>query len=83
MSKLAKDAISKNPIVFKVFLEKIFKLSLYHRISRIETTFMLMSLLNYCFAEKQSSEKNLIRPINFYDFEIIFIFLAKTIAIEI
>ena len=42
--KLAKDTISKSSIVFKVFLEKVFKPFLYHQIFNFKVTFMLVSL---------------------------------------
>ena len=58
--ELAKDVVSKNSIVFKVFLEEIFKLLLSHQILGFKTMFLLMSLLNHCFIEKQGGKKDLI-----------------------
>lgn len=47
MSELAIDAISKNPIVFKVFLEKVLELHPRHLILGLEAMFMLVLLLDY------------------------------------
>ena len=60
MFKLAKNAISKNPIVFKVFLKKILEFLLRHQIFGLKITLLLILLLNHCFIEKQSGKKNLI-----------------------
>ena len=60
MFKLAKDAISKNSIVFKVFFKKFIKLFVCHWIFGFEVAFLLILLLNYCFREKRSSKKDLI-----------------------
>ena len=59
MSELAKDAISKNAIVFKVFLEKTLKLLPYHLILGFKKTFLLILLLNYCFAKKHNWKKDI------------------------
>ena len=76
MSKLTKDAVNKNPIVYKLFLKKISKLFLYHQILGLSTIFLLMLLLNYCSIKKQSNRKDLIWPIGFNNFKIVFILLA-------
>lgn len=81
MFKLAKDIVSKNSIVSKVFLEKILKLSLCYQVFCFERTFMLMPALNQHFMEKQDSKKNLVEPVGTNDFEIIFTLLVKIIAI--
>ena len=81
MFELAKDAISKNSIISKVFLEKIFKFLLRHWILSFEATFLLVPLLDHCLAEKKNSKKDSILPISPNGFEIIFTLLAETIAI--
>lgn len=54
MFELAKDVVSKNLIVFKVFLEKIFELSSYYEVVlSFEAIFiLLMLLLNNYFTKK-------------------------------
>ena len=79
--KLAKNIISKNPIVFKLFLEKVFIFFLCHWILGLEATLLLILLLNHQFAKKQVGKKDFIWPISSNNFIIIFILLAKTIAI--
>ena len=81
MFKFAKNALSKNPIIFKVFLEKILKFFLYYWIFALKVTFLLVLLLNYCFAKKKGDKKDLIRLIGLDSLKTIFILLAKTIAI--
>ena len=81
MLKLAKNAVNKSLIVFKVFLKKILKLFLCHRIIDLKTTLFLMLLLNYYFIEKRGGKKNLIWPVSSGGFEIVFILLAEIIAV--
>ena len=81
MSDLAKNAISKSPIVSKVFLNKVLKLFLYHSIFSFKVMFLLMPLLIYCFVKKQDSKKDLIWLFNLNAFKIVFISLVKIIAI--
>ena len=81
MFKLANIAVSKNLIIFKIFLEKILKFLLCHQNFSLRVTFLLMLLLNHCFIEKQDSKKDFIWPISLGSFEIVFILLAKIIAI--
>lgn len=76
---MIKDVVSKSPIIFKVLLEKTFKLSLYHWVPNFGVIFILISLLYYCSIEKQK-KKDLVRTVNFSGFEIGFILLAKAIA---
>ena len=78
---MTKDVYSKNPIVFKVFLDKIPEFLLRHRISSLGVTFLLMLLLIHCSAKKQSSKKDLILLIGPNNFEIVFILLEETIAV--
>ena len=79
--ELAKNAISKSLIIFKIFLKKIFEFLLYHQIFNFKAMLLLMLLLNYCFTKKQNSKKNLIWPITFGNFEIICKLLVEIIAI--
>lgn len=81
--ELAKNTVSKSPIVFKVFLKKVFELSLYYWVFVFGAAFMLMPLLNYCFAKKHNGKKNLIEPVNSCDFKIIFIPIVEKIAIQL
>ena len=81
MFKLAKNAVSKSPIVFKVFLEKILEFFLCHQIFDVKTTLLLMLLLNYCSVKKQSNKKDCIWSIGSSGFKIIFILLVETIAV--
>ena len=80
-SELAEDAVSKNPIIFKVCLEKIFEFLLGHRILGLETMLLLVPLLNYCLVEKQEGKKDLIWLIGPTGFEIILTLLVETIVI--
>lgn len=77
--KLATDAIGKSFIIFKVFLKKNLKLRPHHQVLDFKIIFMLMLLLDYCFTEKQSYKKNLVRPISFNNFESVFLLLAKAV----
>ena len=58
--ELAKDIISKNSIIFKIFSEQVFELFLYYQILSIRTTFLLMPLLDHFSIKKQDGKKNLI-----------------------
>ena len=80
MLKLIYDTISKNPNVFKIVLEKIFEILLYHQIVSPKTTLLLMPLLNHYFAKKQGSKKNSIWHIGLSGFLIVLILLAESIA---
>lgn len=64
MSKLAINAISKNLMIAKVFSKNIFELSLYHQLFSFRVVFILIPLLNNCFAKKQSYKKNAVKPIS-------------------
>ena len=81
ISELAKDAISKNPIISKVFSKKVFKLFLRHQILSLGATILLISLFDYCFIEKKDGKKDLIWPISLNSFKIVLILLAKIITI--
>ena len=81
MSKLAKNTVNKNSIVSNVFLNKILEFFLYYPIFYFRTIFLLISLLNYCSIGKKGRKKDLIWPISFGSFKIIFILLIKTIEI--
>lgn len=58
--KLTTDTISKNPIVFKVFSEKVHKLYPRHFILGLKATFILLPLLDPQSAKKQGSKKDLV-----------------------
>ena len=58
MYKLAKNAINKNQIIYKVFLKKILKLFLCHSILSFKTMFLIITLLNHCIAKKQDNQKD-------------------------
>ena len=58
MFQLAKNTSSKNQIIFKVLLEKIFKFFLCHWILGFRATLLLVSLLDHWFAEKQDGKKD-------------------------
>ena len=58
--ELAKNIVSKSLIVFKVFSEKIFLFFLQHWIFGLKAMFLPILLLNYYFAKKQGSKKDLI-----------------------
>ena len=60
IAQINKDTISKNPIVFKVFLEKIIEFFSYYRVFNLKTMFLLILLPNYCSKKKQNSKKNFI-----------------------
>ena len=79
--KLAKDTVSKSPIISKVCLEKIFEFFLCYQIFGLKATFLLVLLLNHCLAKKRSYKRDLILSINLGGFEIVLILLAKTIII--
>ena len=79
--ELAKNAISKYSIIFKVLLEKILEFFLRHQIFGFRTTVLLVLLLNYCSVEKQDGKKNLIWPIGLSGFKMVFTLLVKLIVI--
>ena len=79
--KLAKNVISKNSIISKIFLKEIFKFLPHYCILSLKAIFLLMLLLNYCFVEKQGSKRNLIWPIGHNNFKMILTLLAEAIAI--
>ena len=81
MFGLIKNAIIKSLIIFKIFLKKVIELFLCHQMLSFKAIFILLLLPNHCFIKKQSCKKNLIRPIGFGSFKIIFILLIKPIAI--
>ena len=58
--ELAKNAISKNQIIFKVYLEIILKFFLHYQIFGLRATLLLVPLLNYCPVKKRDSKKDLI-----------------------
>ena len=80
--ELAKNAVSKNPIISKACLEKILEFPLRYWILGLKAIFLLVPLLDHCFIEKQGNKENLIWPIDPSGFEIVFTLLAKIIAIE-
>lgn len=81
ISKFALDIISKNLIISKILLKKIFKSSLYHQGFGFVATFVLVLLLNRCFIEEQGSKKDIIRLINSNNFKIILTLLTKMVIV--
>ena len=81
MFELAKNAVNKNSIVSKIFLEKTLKFFLRYWFLSLKTTVLLMALLNHCFIKKQSGQKDLIWSISFGGFEMVFLFLVETIKV--
>lgn len=81
ISKLAKNAINKSPIISKVFLEKVLKLGLHHWVLGFKIIFILMVALNHHSAKKQSGKNDMVKPVSPSYFEIIFKLLAKVVAI--
>ena len=79
--ELAKNTISKNLIIFNIFLKKILEFFLCHQIFGYKSMLILMPLLNYYFAKKQSGKKDLILPFGLSSLKIIFTLLAKIIII--
>lgn len=82
-SELTADAIGKDPIVSKIILKKILKVSPCHQVFAFEIMLIVMLLLNYSFAKKQSGKKDLIRLIGLKNFEIIFILLIKVVVVQV
>lgn len=81
MSELAINAVCKNLIVSKIFLQKILKLGLYYQVLDFRAIFILILLLNYYYTEKLDSKKDLVEFIGLSNLEIVFILLAKAIAV--
>lgn len=79
--KLAKNVINKNPIIFKVFPKKVFKLSPRYWVLSFGVIFILIPLLNHRFVKKLDGKKNLVRLVGSNNFEIVFTLLAKVLAI--
>lgn len=44
---------------------------------------MLVPFLDYCFAEKQSSKKDVVKPAGTSGFKIVFALLAKIVLVKI
>ena len=82
-SELAKDAISKSPIISKFRLEKILKFLPRHRILTLGATLLLVPSLDHRPADKRGGKRDLIWPIGLGGFEMVLTLLAKTIAIEV
>ena len=82
-SELAKDAVSKSLIIFKILLEKVFKLSLHHRVLDFGAMFMLIPSPNYRSTKKQGDKHDLIRPVSPNSFEVVLILLAEPVAIQV
>lgn len=81
--ELTTNAISKNPIVYKIFSKKFFKFSLYHQSLGLKAMFILMPTLCYLFAEKQSGKKDMIGSCGAGGLKMVFKLLVKTIAIKV
>ena len=52
LSELTADAVSKDPVIAKVFSKKILELDRRHRVLSLRTTFMLVLLLDHQSVEK-------------------------------
>ena len=52
MFELAKNVVSKNLIVLKNLLKKVFELFSYYQILAVKATCLLIQLLNHFFLEK-------------------------------
>lgn len=83
MPELTEDAISKSLIIIKIFLKKVFELSLCYQVFGFETIFILILLLNHCFAEKQSNKKGWVKLFSSSGFEMVFTLLAETLIIQV
>ena len=59
-SKLAEDIVSKNSIISKVFIKKVFEFLLRHRILDFKAKFLLILLLIYGSAKKRDRKKDLV-----------------------
>lgn len=81
--KLATNIIDKGLVASKVFLKKIFKLSLQYQIVDFRAIFILILLLNYYFIKKYDRKKDLIGFFGLSNFKKIFILLAKLVTIQI
>lgn len=81
--QLTANIVSKVPIVFKVFLKKLLELYLYYQVFGFKTMLILISPLYYYFIEKPSNKKDIIRLVSSSSFKIIFILLAKVVAIQV
>ena len=79
MLELAKNAISKSPIICKVLSKKILEFLLHHQIPGLGATLLLMPLLDHRPAEKRGGKRDLIWPIG--PNGMVLILLAETIAI--
>lgn len=79
MFELTKNAISKNLIIFKVFLKEIFVFIPHYQFFQFQAMFILMSLLNYYLLKKKSGKKNLVDCICPSNFEIIITLLVELI----
>lgn len=83
MPELATNIVSKNSIVFKVFLEKILELWLYYQVLGFRVMFILVPLLDHQFAEKQVSKKDLVELVSSGNVKIVLTFLVKPLAIYV
>lgn len=78
---MAANTISRNPIIFKVFLEEVIEFCLHHLILSFEAMFMLVPLLEYQSKEKQDSKKYLVGFVGPNGFKVILIQLPELVAI--
>lgn len=81
ISKFAINIISKNLIILKILLMKIFEFSLYYQIFGFIVTFILILLLNYHFIKEQDGKKDIVRPISPNSFKVILILLTKMVIV--
>lgn len=80
--KFAINIVNKSPIIFKIFFNKILKLSLNYKVLEFRAIFMQILLPNYCFRKKQNGKKDLVRSIDLNSFKIVFtLSFAKVIVI--
>ena len=81
MSELAKNAVSKNPIICKVVLEKILEFLPHHWIFGLRATLLLVLSLDHRPAEKQGGKRDPIWSIGSGNFEMVLTLLPKAIAV--
>lgn len=80
-SELARYIFSKSLINSKFFSKQVFELSLQHCLLGFRAMFILMLVLNHHSAKKQGNKRDLVWLISLNSFEMVFILLAKAIAI--
>lgn len=77
------NIVSKNLVVFNIFLEKFLKLYLYHCDFDFKVIFILILILYHCFTLKKNNKRYTIRFYSFSSLKIIFELLEKILVIYI